>query len=419
MIIHEPSRLLSDFFIDEGQINFLKSCSISLFRSSGIPAVRCTFLLSSGFLDDEKPLAHALLFHMVDKAHPTLSPQDFRQSLERLGASVGASVGSEFSEISLNVTSDRLQEALKLVTPVFSQFTVRDDELRLQATLLERHLALALARPAQRVNYEIRAMKYGARFPGAAVPDPVGYHLFSSSDLEALWKTVYPTRLKAVCLVGDVPDDFSTEWLPPLPEVAFVRPVLSLEACEPLSPEVVLPLPDIRQVSLRWLRPLPLMQDAAERARLKLSTTLLGGFFGSRLMRLIREKEGLTYGIHAALSQHTGVQFLEIATEVDACRWQEAVQIVTKTLCGMASEPPAPEELHEVKNYMAGRLIAAFDGAFPQAERWLSRQKTGWTTAEEGQYIRALEQVTAEDVTRTAALWMTPEAFTLLRSEPA
>lgn len=419
MILHEPYQLLKEITLNDGQKIAGKPIDVTLFPGGGTPAVRCTFLLSSGFLDDEKPLGHALLFHFADKAHPVLTPQAFQEALERLGASLSVSVGSEYSEISLNVTSSRLKEALGLLTPVFSQFTVRPDELQLQVTLLDRHLAMALARPAQRVNYELRALKYGGRYPGAAVPNPSDYSRFSSTELENMWQSLYPARLKAVCLVGDVPADFSPDWLPSMPDEAFSRQALRMVDSEATPCEKVVSLPGLKQVSLRWWRMLPLEQDPKERARLRLTVTLLGGFFGSRLMRYIREKEGLSYGIYATLNVHTGMQFLDIATEVDAARWREARTAVEMILKEMALQPPSEEELQEVKNYMAGRLIAAYDGIFPQAERWLSRQKTGLTAGEELQYLRALEAVTAEDVSQIAVRWLAPEAFSFLRSEPA
>jgi predicted Zn-dependent peptidase len=376
-------------------------------------------LLSSGFLDDEKPLGHTLLFHMVDKAHPALAPQAFREALERLGASLSVTVGGEYSEICLSVTSERLKDALQLVTPVFSNYTLLPSELQLQVSLLQRHLAMALARPAHRVNYELRARKYGARFPGAAVPDISDYDRFSVSELEGMWRSIYPARLKAVCLTGNVPGNFSLEWLPILPEKDYIRPKLSLEDFHPTPHESVLSIQNLKQVSLRWWCILPLENDPEQRARLRVTTTLLGGFFGSRLMRLIREKEGLTYGIHAALSPHTGMQFLDIATEVDASRWQEAKKRVEVVLKEMAEQPPSDEELQEVKNYMAGRLISAYDGVFPQSERWLARQKSGWTADQEKGYMKAIENVTPHDVATTASRWLNPEAFYFLRSEPS
>lgn len=419
MIIHEPCQLLKDINIQEGNLIYRDACDVTLFHGRGTPAVRCTFLLTSGFLDDEKPLGHTLLFHMVDKAHPALTPQAFQEALERLGASLSVAVGSEFSEISLSVTSEHLKEALNLVFPVFSNYALLPQELNLQVSLLQRHLAIALARPAQKVNYELRALKYGARFPGAAVPDPSDYERYSAGELEALWQRIYPARLRAICLVGDVPNNFSLDWLPALPDKSYERPILSLDNFPSKSHEAVISLQDLKQVSLRWWRTLPLENEPNERARLRLTVTLLGGFFGSRLMRLIREKEGLTYGIHAALSPHTGMQFLDIATEVDATRWQEARTHVETVLKEMAVKPPTEEELQEVKNYMAGRLIAAYDGIFPQSERWLARRKSGWTADQEKHYLKALENVTSYDVATTAARWLNPEAFSFLRSVPA
>jgi predicted Zn-dependent peptidase len=44
--------------------------------------------------------------------------------------------------------------------------------------------------------------------------------------------------------------------------------------------------------------------------------TLLGGFFGSRLMKNIREEKGLTYGIHSSLVNHGFAYHWYISSEV-------------------------------------------------------------------------------------------------------
>ena len=55
------------------------------------------------------------------------------------------------------------------------------------------------------------------------------------------------------------------------------------------------------QASMRMGRPGPAPRHP-DTHRLKLLVNVFGGYFGSRLMRNIREDKGLTYGIYASVA---------------------------------------------------------------------------------------------------------------------
>ncbi|MCX7649740.1 MAG: insulinase family protein [Flavobacteriales bacterium] len=417
MDIFQPLKILESLDADEGLEAGHTDCPVRIFRGSGTPAVRCIFLFRRGYLYDRHNLEHSFLFHLLDKAHPRLSAEVFQEQLEDLGCLLSVSAGAGFSEVRMEGTSENMRAWLEAAGELFRGYHVRPEELNLQATLVERQIAQALARPATRVSYEARAWKFGPNIPGAAVPQPEDAHTMTAQALENLWKAAYPSTLMAVVLAGDIPEVFSTEWLhlpKPKKDADTLQPVLQAQHDE--GHEIRVVLPRAQQASLRWLQRFPRIGDMEQYSRLRVALTLLGGFFGSRLMRKIREKEGLTYGIQASLNQHLEYHFLEIATEVDISRAPEALDLVNQTLKEMSHRPPSAEELEEVKNFMAGRIIAAYDGAMSRADRWLHRYTLGWTSDMERAYLKHLPQVTPEDIMKVSDTFFQPEKFTLIRS---
>src|SRR5690606_27071233 len=65
---------------------------------------------------------------------------------------------------------------------------------------------------------------------------------------------------------------------------------------------------------------------------LQFVNTLLGGFFGSRLMRNIREEKGYTYSVGSAVAtlKHSG--FITIATEVGVDTTQATLREIQKEI---------------------------------------------------------------------------------------
>jgi len=96
--------------------------------------------------------------------------------------------------------------------------------------------------------------------------------------------------------------------------------------------------------------------------------TLLGGFFGSRLMQNIREEKGLTYGIGAyTISMHDTGYFV-IATEVKTELVLTAIEEILMEVERLSNELVPLEELQLVKNFMLGDILRSTDGFFAQAD---------------------------------------------------
>ena len=91
---------------------------------------------------------------------------------------------------------------------------------------------------------------------------------------------------------------------------------------------------------------------------LRLAVTVLGGYFGSRLMSNIRERRGLTYGINATLYNVPHDNALAIACETATPSAEAVVSEVYAELQRLCDEPVPEDELQMVKQYMTGQAAA-------------------------------------------------------------
>lgn len=101
---------------------------------------------------------------------------------------------------------------------------------------------------------------------------------------------------------------------------------------------------------------------------LKIVNVLLGGYFGSRLMKNIREEKGLTYGIHSSVSSYDLSGFKLISTEVGKENTSKAIDEIYKEISLLLAEPVGQDELEVVRNYMSGEMVRMFDGPFAIGE---------------------------------------------------
>ncbi len=105
---------------------------------------------------------------------------------------------------------------------------------------------------------------------------------------------------------------------------------------------------------------------------LKLLNTVLGGYFGSRLMSNLREEKGFTYGVSSFLVNYKHAGFFSIATEVNATHTEAALKEICLEVKRLRNEQIGEEELHLVKNYLYGTYLRGFDGPFSLADRFIA-----------------------------------------------
>jgi predicted Zn-dependent peptidase len=105
---------------------------------------------------------------------------------------------------------------------------------------------------------------------------------------------------------------------------------------------------------------------------LRILNVILGGYFGSRLMRNIREDKGFTYGISSVVSSLDFSGFKVISTEVGNKYTGRTIEEIYREINTLQNVPVGKEELGRVRNYMLGDMVRMFDGAFAIAESFRS-----------------------------------------------
>ncbi len=96
---------------------------------------------------------------------------------------------------------------------------------------------------------------------------------------------------------------------------------------------------------------------------------LLGGFFGSRLQKNIREEKGFTYGISSSLVPMYRSGYWAVGTDVKNENVAETIFEVKKEMQILRDELVSEEELSLVKNYLMGSFTGELTQAFDIAEK--------------------------------------------------
>lgn len=134
--------------------------------------------------------------------------------------------------------------------------------------------------------------------------------------------------------------------------------------------------------------------------------TILGDYFGSRLMANIREDKGYTYGIGCMLAElnHTG--YFLIATEVGKDVTQATLKEIQFELLQLQETLVPEEELELVKNYMLGQLLKSADGPYAMTDLFMSAQLQGESLEFYNKILDTVRSITSERIRELAQTYL-------------
>jgi zinc protease len=135
---------------------------------------------------------------------------------------------------------------------------------------------------------------------------------------------------------------------------------------------------------------------------LSLLNLILGGYFGSRLMKNIREEKGLTYGIHSSMTPFKNFTVFKISSECNSLLTNQVREEIIKEIRQLQVQPVEAEELIIAKNYLLGALSRNFDGAFNISERLKSFLDLESEKDFYQNYFKAINQLTASELQECA-----------------
>jgi predicted Zn-dependent peptidase len=145
--------------------------------------------------------------------------------------------------------------------------------------------------------------------------------------------------------------------------------------------------------------------------KLKVVMTLLGGYFGSRLMSNIREEKGYTYGISAGIATYPDSGIMIIGTETANEYVEPLIGEVYREIDRLHDEQVGEEELTLVRNYMMGEMCRGYESPFSLADAWISVDTMGLPADYFDRSVEAVKSITPTEIQDLARRYLRKETL--------
>ncbi len=383
-----------------------------------IPALKVQFFFPGGTVSQPKKLVASAAMAMLSYGTESLDYETFATKIDSLGARITPSTSTRFTRLSMTCVADKLYEAWELLEDCMLHPRCDEENFR---TWVAKQRAQAEIRMQESNYLAVRGLQE-TLMPGHALGTYANLEDYDRLSIEDVRDYLH-TYLRAEGTKAIVSGGFSKEMLAwvkgKVAQLQWGKSNAQPEEARPVdydySPEKLklTEAPIGIQVSVEMGRLIPQL-DVEELLELRIAVMLLGGFFGSRLIKNIREEKGYTYGIHSYLMPLPDGYELCISSEIGNQYVEDAVLEIHRELVRMQTTPVQEEELEVVRNYLMGMMLRSFDGVFPSA-----RQLRTLVLQPElpkdyyYQYIKKIRSITPESLQRISQSWLVPSAFSL------
>jgi predicted Zn-dependent peptidase len=388
-------------------------CNIYCFNSGDAELVRIEWIFGNLRFNPANPLLNVAVNTMLADGTKTRTAAQIADTIDFYGAFLQNEYGFDNSEVTLFTLNKHLTDTLPIIKDILTNAIFPQKELETYVRNQQQKLQVSLQKNDVVARRSFNKALYGDTIYGfgATAED---YKVLHRDEMLAHYRQMYQPANCTILIAGKIEQQtlelikeaFGAGW-----ENEDVKADNSQPAIHSADEHFYFTeKPDALQSAIRIGMPM-INRTHPDFPSFQVLNTVLGGYFGSRLMANIREDKGYTYGIGSGVSslKHAGAFF--IATEVGADVCKAAVSEIEKEINILKTELVPEEELDLVKNYMLGSLLGSLENVFSHADKFKNLHFAGLDYDYYDRYTNTVKTITSDDLLALANKYLDFEKF--------
>lgn len=347
---------------------------------------------------------------MLTEGAAGISGAEIAERLDFRGAILRADANSHHSVLSLMCVNSLAGGLAPTLAAIVDKPDFPADSFVMHLEIKEKQYLQSMSKVSTLSNRALAPLIKGERHPEARDIELDDFRKVSRNDLIDFHRRVYTGSSCKAFLSGRLPMSVRED----------VRAFLRQMPChEPPCPVDVVPYSAMPAQTVRVHQPGALQSavsiaiPAVPRSHpdylpLRLTVIALGGYFGSRLMLSIREDNGYTYGIHAALCGTPEGGYVLISAQCANEYVNAVIRETANEMERLAAEPMGEAELHRLRLHVQAALMETVDSPFAIMDYYRTRELVGLPEDYFSEQLRLSRDIDAPVIMEMAAKYLKP-----------
>lgn len=341
---------------------------------------------------------------MLKEGSSKYSSFEISEQLDFLGATFRNFSSVDHGNVSVISLNKYLPDVLEIIEDVIKRPKFDESELQLQITNSKEKLKVEKQKNEYIADEEMSVALYGNTHPYGYASEEKNYEFVQREMLLEHHTKCYNAANGFIIVSGKIENNTL-----PLLEKYFggndwkgEKATVQQHLIQPVENKILTyKKKDALQSAIRICVPM-IGKTHADFKKLSVLNTILGGYFGSRLMSNIREDKGYTYGIYSGITNMINDAFFHVSTEVGVAVAEDAVHEIISEINRLKSEPVATEEVDLVRNYLTGKMLGNLDSPFSIAMSYKNLFTYGLDTHYLNELMETIHTITANDLQEMA-----------------
>ncbi len=377
--------------------------------------IRVELVFKTGRIHETKRASAAAAVSLLREGSTRHSSQELAHSYDFYGAAVKASCNMEHVSLSLVVVERYFAEVWPIWFHMVFYPQYSDSEISKYKQVKSQKLINQLAQNDVVSYRKLTEYIFGSDHPYGYNTETEDIHSLNRKSILNFYNANLGLDDAVVILSGKYSPATRAMILDDLSSKSRVNnhPPVSFEK-ETITPQrFQMPTESKIQTSIKIGRTL-FPRKHPEFTKMSCLNMIFGGYFGSRLMKNIREEKGYTYGIYSSLHGWKDDGFLYISADVDNSYIEPTLNEIKIEMQKLRSEKIPTAELEMVKTYILGQSLHLLDGPFAKGHLIKKLQAKNLTMEDYKQHIAQLKNITTEDIYEMAQKYLDPEDYSVV-----
>ena len=378
---------------------------VAVVERKNVPLVTATLLVKSGANSEgEKAGLADLTASLLLKGTKTRNATQIAEEIEFLGGDINSGANWNASNVSINVTSDKLDKALNVMAdavlnPIFAQ-----SEIDLLKTQTLDQLNVALKQPGTLANFVAARYSFGEH---SAVGTPESLAKLTRDDIVNFHQSAYAPSNSVLIFVGDISQVKANElagklfagWKANGKTAMNMSAKTSAKTADDLIGRIlVVDLPNSGQAAVVYANQLNKSRAGKDYYPAIVTNAVLGGGYSARLNEEIRIKRGLSYGAGSSFAWRENDTNFSTRGQTKNVSAPEVAELTATEIGKLVTGEIAPAELTPRKLALTGAFGRDLSTNGALAQKLVELYTFNLKPAQFGTYISDVEKISDADI---------------------
>lgn len=409
--IAPPFKRVTNIAIPQAKRTFLDNGTPLYYIEAGKqPVVRLEFIFKAGAWYEEKKGASYFAAKMLSEGTLQKSSAQISYEVEKFGAYLEFNPTLDYSIVTLECLSKHLNNLLPLLHEILRQPSFPEDELVTLKNIKAQQTRVQNEKSSFLASKKFREAIFGEAHPYGKDLTLEDIDKLTQDDVRSFYDQYY--NLPFEILISGLPD---SGFIADINKI-FGQTVLQKAAADPtyisqpISSPTIIEREANLQSSIRVGKKL-LTKEHPDYVKLLVVNEILGGYFGSRLMKNIREDKGYTYGISSALVPLRNDGYFIVGTDVNKENTRNTLQEIYKEIEVLQTTLISDDEFNTVRSFMIGSFLSEINTPFALSDKFKGVHLYGLGYDFYDSYLQTVNNISSTEIRELAQQYLQKETF--------